>query len=87
MAMQKDNQAACDNMYKVFRQSIHRNADISCAIYDCNIALTPEETQRSNDEYIHHGIGFKKGRRILDILCRWISLLKPRKEPNKAGIG
>ena len=87
MAMQKDNKAAYDNRDKVFRQSIHRSEDISCAIYNCNIASTQEEAQRSNHEYILHSIGVKKSDRILDIVCGRTVLLKPGREPNKEGIG
>jgi cyclopropane fatty-acyl-phospholipid synthase-like methyltransferase len=87
MAIQKDNKATYDNMDKAFRQSIHRNAGISCAIYNCNIASTLEEAQRSNHEYILHSIGVKKSDRILDIVCGRTVLLKPGREPNKEGIG
>jgi cyclopropane fatty-acyl-phospholipid synthase-like methyltransferase len=87
MAMQKDNKATYDNMDKAFRQSIHRSEDISFVIYNYNTVLTQEEAQRSNHEYILHGVEFQNGARILGIVRGWIAFAKRGKEPNKEGIG
>ena len=87
MAMQKDIEATYDNRDKIFQQSIGRNGDISCAMYNGNFALTLEEAQKARHEYILENIGFKKSDRILDIVCGRAVLLKPGREPNKEGIG
>lgn len=87
MATPKYIEPANHYLDKIFQQSIGGSRDISCAMYNGNFALTPEEVQKAQNEYILHGIGFKKGDRILDIGRGSEPFLKAIKEHEGEGIG
>lgn len=87
MATQKDIEATYDYMDDIFQESLGRNSDISCAMYNGDFTLTLEEAQKAKHEYILNGLKFKKGNRILDIGCGWGPLLKAIKEYEGEGIG
>ncbi|MDQ6762722.1 MAG: class I SAM-dependent methyltransferase [Bacteroidota bacterium] len=87
MANQKNIEATYDYMDDIFQESIGRNSDISCAMYNGDFSLSLEEAQKAKHDFILNVLNFKKGDKILDIGCGWGPVLKAVKENGGEGVG
>ena len=72
---------------RVFRLSMGELADFSGAKYDGDFTLSLAEAQRRKHEYVAEQIGIEPGRRVLDLGCGWVPLLRFIEQRGARGLG